>query len=162
MLLLKKFWECAMRLRLKPSSRLPAGINQSRALDLRRPPPLSPTRCVHSSGHHTHFSQAAVNLSPAMSSRASQRFRLVTSLLVLGIGNYELWRVHKGIHPYWTPRLEEAGIVRQRNKLAEDGSIKPEAVAAEKPAPKAWIKWTDLNGVPIPTLEASVRPTRKD
>jgi hypothetical protein len=52
--------------------------------------------------------------------------------------------------------------VRQRNKLAEDGSIKPEPVVAEKPAPKAWIKWTDLNGVPIPTLEASVRPTRKD
>ncbi|KAJ4334285.1 hypothetical protein N0V87_006937 [Didymella glomerata] len=86
-------------------------------------------------------------MSPAISLRAARRFRLVTSLLVLGVGNYELWRVHK---------------VRQRNKLAEDGSIKPEPVVAEKPAPKAWIKWTDLNGVPIPTLEASVRPTRKD
>ena len=117
---------------------------------------------MHSRRYHNHYTWAAVTMSPAISPRTAQRFRLVTSLLVLGIGNYELWRVHKGIHPYWTPRLEEAGIVRQRNKLAGDGSIKPEAVAAEKPAPKAWIKWTDLNGVPIPTLEASVRPTRKD
>ncbi|KAF1362826.1 hypothetical protein EJ07DRAFT_174381 [Lizonia empirigonia] len=101
-------------------------------------------------------------MSPAIPARAAQRFRLVTSLLVLGIGNYELWRIHKGIHPYWTPRLEEAGIVRQRNKLAEDGSIKHEAAVAEQPAPKAWIKWTDLNGVPIPTLETSIQPTRKN
>lgn len=100
-------------------------------------------------------------MTSALSTRAAQRFRLVTSFLVLGIGNYELWRIHKGTHPYWTPRLEEAGIVKQRNKLAEDGSIKQEPPAAEKPAPKAWIKWTDLNGVPIPTLEASVQPTQK-
>ncbi|KAF9694745.1 hypothetical protein EKO04_007441 [Ascochyta lentis] len=102
-------------------------------------------------------------MSRALSPRAAQRFRLVTSLLVLGMGNYELWRIHKGIHPYWTPRLEEAGIVRQRNKLAEDASIRKEAAAAaEKPVPKAWIKWTDLNGVPIPTLETSIQPTRKN
>jgi len=102
-------------------------------------------------------------MSSALSTRAAQRFRLITSVFVLGVGNYELWRIHKGIHPYWTPRLEEAGIVRQRNKLAEDGSIKPQVVvAAEKPSPKAWIKWTDLNGVPIPTLETSIQPTRKD
>ncbi|KZM25973.1 uncharacterized protein EKO05_0009187 [Ascochyta rabiei] len=101
-------------------------------------------------------------MSRALSPRAAQRFRLVTSLLVLGVGNYELWRIHKGIHPYWTPRLEEAGIVRQRNRLAEDGNTKQEAATAEKPAPKAWIKWTDLNGVPIPTLETSIQPTRKN
>lgn len=101
-------------------------------------------------------------MTSALSTRAAQRFRLVTSILVLGLGNYELWRVHKGIHPYWTPRLEEAGIVRQRNKLAEDGSLKQQVVATEKPSPKAWIKWTDLNGVPIPTLETGVRPTRED
>jgi hypothetical protein len=102
------------------------------------------------------------------STRAARRFRLATSVLVLVVGNYELWRIHKGIHPYWTPRLEEAGVVRQRKKLADHGSVKPDAVAvpvaaaAEKPAPKAWIKWTDLNGLPIPTIEASIRPTRKD
>ena len=110
-------------------------------------------------------------MSSALSTRAARRFRLVTSVLVLAVGNYELWRIHKGIHPYWTPRLEEAGIVRQRNKLADHGSPKPDAApvpaavapaAAEKPAPKAWIKWTDLNGVPIPTIETSIRPTRKD
>jgi hypothetical protein len=102
------------------------------------------------------------------STRAARRFRLVTSVLVLVVGNYELWRIHKGIHPYWTPRLEEAGVVRQRKKPADHDSVKPDAVAvagavaAEKPAPKAWIKWTDLNGVPIPTIETSIRPTRKD
>lgn len=109
-------------------------------------------------------------MSSALSTRAARRFRLVTSVLVLAAGNYELWRIHKGIHPYWTPRLEEAGIVRQRKKLADHGSLKPDAVpgpapvAAEKPpaAPKAWITWTDLNGVPIPTIETSIRPTRKD
>ena len=123
-------------------------------------------------------------MSSALSTRAARRFRLVTSFLVLAVGNYELWRIHKGIHPYWTPRLEEAGIVRQRNKLADHGSLKPDAVAvaakkpgavavdakkpgavavdAENPTPKAWIKWTDFNGVPIPTLETSIRPTGKD
>jgi hypothetical protein len=101
-------------------------------------------------------------MSSALSTRAVRRFRLVTSVLVLAIGNYELWRIHKGIHPYWTPRLEEAGIVKQRNKLAEDGSLKQESAAAEETAPRAWIKWTNLNGVPIPTLEASVQPTRKN
>jgi hypothetical protein len=165
MLRRRKFWACASSdaALFIVASRLPAGIHQSRGSHLRRPPPLSPGRCVHCRRAHRHqHHQAAVTMAPALSSRAAQRFRLVTSLLVLGLGNYELWRIHKGIHPYWTPRLEEAGIVRQRNKLAEDGSIRPEAVAAEKPAPKAWIKWTHLNGVPIPTLEASVRPTRED
>ena len=129
------------------------------------PPPhhplsLSPECCVD--GDYLHFYEAASTMNSALSTRVVQRFRLVTSILVLGIGNYELWRIHKGIHPYWTPRLEEAGIVRQRNKLAEDGSIKQEAVATEKSAPKTWIKWTDLNGVPIPTLENSIQPTRKN
>ncbi|KAJ4322752.1 hypothetical protein N0V94_002270 [Neodidymelliopsis sp. IMI 364377] len=101
-------------------------------------------------------------MSSALFTRAARRFRLVTSFLVLGIGNYELWRIHKGTHPYWTPRLEEAGIVKQRNKLAEDGSLKQERASEEETAPKAWIKWTNLNGVPIPTLEASVQPTRKN
>ncbi|KAJ4368265.1 hypothetical protein N0V83_006621 [Neocucurbitaria cava] len=89
----------------------------------------------------------------------------ITSTLVLIFGNYELWRIHKGIHPYWTPKLEAAGIVRRKHSTAPESSdsravaTKVEAGGEES---ETAIRWTNINGIPIPTLEALMRPFRKD
>jgi hypothetical protein len=78
----------------------------------------------------------------------------ITSLAVLILGNYELWRVHKGTSP-WTPTLEEAGIVRKRKNVSSEASING-AVGTKADAREAsrgaTIQWLNLNGVPIPFI----------
>ena len=89
----------------------------------------------------------------------------VIPLLVLFAGEYELWRIHKGIHPYWTPKLEEAGILKRRHKAApETSETRAEDSKVESSGEKRQvkIKWTNLNGVPIPTLDIRTPPFRKD
>ncbi|KAF1846652.1 uncharacterized protein K460DRAFT_367398 [Cucurbitaria berberidis CBS 394.84] len=91
----------------------------------------------------------------------------ITSTLVLIFGNYELWRIHKGIHPYWTPKLEAAGIVTRQHKTTpepSDSRAVADKVEAGGDAGEAAIRWTSLNGIPIllPTLEGLMRPFRKD
>ncbi|CAO2654843.1 Nn.00g115760.m01.CDS01 [Neocucurbitaria sp. VM-36] len=89
----------------------------------------------------------------------------ITSTLVLIFGNYELWRIHKGIHPYWTPKLEAAGIVTRRHKTLSEPSDNRAVATRVEPSgeeSEAAIRWTNLNGIPIPTLEALMRPFRKD
>lgn len=87
----------------------------------------------------------------------------ITAILVLVFGNYELYRIHKGTHPYWSPLLEAKGLRRVRKKeeavSADNGARDSRAVAETIPSPS--IKWTNLNGVPIPTLEFTTS-SRKD
>ncbi|RMZ72584.1 hypothetical protein GMOD_00007591 [Pyrenophora seminiperda CCB06] len=80
----------------------------------------------------------------------------VTSTLVLIFGNYELWRIHKGTHPYWSPKLEEAGIVR-RNKTTSTASAGVGGPGAEARGDSAGIsiQWMNLNGVPIPFIKSA-------
>ncbi|EOA87037.1 hypothetical protein ACJQWK_08486 [Exserohilum turcicum] len=78
----------------------------------------------------------------------------VTSTLVLIYGNYELYRIHKGTHPYWSPILEEKGIVRRRTKTvseASDGNV-AQGTETRREGGKASIQWLNLNGVPIPFI----------
>ena len=79
----------------------------------------------------------------------------ITSTLVLIFGNYELWRIHKGTHPYWSPKLEEAGIVRRRTKTTSDASASTvgSGTEARGDSPGASIQWMNLNGVPIPFIK---------
>jgi hypothetical protein len=93
----------------------------------------------------------------------------IVSTTVLIFANYELWRIHKGTHPYWSPRLEAVGLVRTQQKEASGSNVgntgmaETKAVKTEADNPSgAAIQWTNLNGVPIPTLEAFMRPYRKD
>lgn len=90
----------------------------------------------------------------------------ITSTLVLIFGNYEIYRIHKGTHPYWTPKLEAAGIVTRRNGTRANHSRELDAnegshVEGEE-RNQGPIKWTNLNGVPIPTLGSLMRPFGKD
>ncbi|KAF2129609.1 hypothetical protein P153DRAFT_385817 [Dothidotthia symphoricarpi CBS 119687] len=92
----------------------------------------------------------------------------IAATLVLIFGNYELYRIHKGQHPYWTPLLEAKGFKRGRSKYdaiaasPENGakdSKDPKVVADAPPSP--FIKWTNLNGVPIPTLDFMSSPRKE-
>lgn len=89
----------------------------------------------------------------------------ITSTIILIFWNYELYRIHQGIHPIWTPKLEAAGIVRSRGTLAdrsEEPGVHNKSGAGGNVAGEGAIRWTNLNGVPIPTLGALVRPFGKD
>ncbi|USP75940.1 uncharacterized protein yc1106_03214 [Curvularia clavata] len=78
----------------------------------------------------------------------------VTSTLVLIFGNYELYRIHKGTHPYWSPILEEKGIVRRRKQTASEtlGGQGASSTEAKREGGKTSIQWLNLNGVPIPFI----------
>jgi hypothetical protein len=82
----------------------------------------------------------------------------ITSTLVLIWGNYELWRIHKGIHPYWSPRLEAAGYTKKRQdatlEAPGNGAGGSGAVGAKVEASSGGvsIQWMNLNGVPIPFI----------
>ena len=78
----------------------------------------------------------------------------VTSTLVLIFGNYELYRIHKGTHPYWSPILEEKGIVRRRNQtgLETSGGQDASRIKAKPEGGNTSIQWLNLNGVPIPFI----------
>ncbi|EUC50719.1 hypothetical protein COCMIDRAFT_81278 [Bipolaris oryzae ATCC 44560] len=78
----------------------------------------------------------------------------VTSTLVLIFGNYELYRIHKGTHPYWSPILEEKGIVRRRvqNTSESTGGQSAPVVESQREGRKTSIQWLNLNGVPIPFI----------
>jgi hypothetical protein len=90
----------------------------------------------------------------------------ITSVLVLVLGNIELYRIHKGTHPYWTPKLEAAGIDMKRGKRtaseSPDERVTQKNVEAADEASEGPIRWTNLNGVPIPTLGSLIRPFGKD
>ncbi len=79
-------------------------------------------------------------------------------------GNYELYRIHKGTHPYWSPRLEAAGILKRREKTSTEssgnGAVQTNAEAG-RDGSESVIRWTNVRGVPVPTLEALMPPFGK-
>ncbi|KAL6710031.1 hypothetical protein ACN47E_009822 [Coniothyrium glycines] len=88
----------------------------------------------------------------------------VISTLVLIFGNYELYRIHKGTHPYWTPRLEAAGIIRPQDKedLSQEQVVQKASGAADESTSTGTIRWLNVNGLPVPTLGSLMRPFGKD
>lgn len=106
---------------------------------------------------------------PTMSSSRmyhASKLPIVSTVLLIW-GNYELYRIHKGTHPYWSPKLEAAGIVRGRNNITSGSNqtVPQDAKVDMRDASgvsATSIKWQNLNGVPIPTLEAFIRPFGKD
>jgi hypothetical protein len=78
----------------------------------------------------------------------------ITSTIVLLFGNYELYRIHKGTHPYWSPILEQKGIVRRRAQtdLEASGGQGVSGMESKREERKASIQWLNLNGVPIPFI----------
>jgi hypothetical protein len=77
----------------------------------------------------------------------------ITSTLVLILGNYELWRIHKGIHPYWNPKLEAAGYTKKRQDTTPEASGNGAVGARVEPSSGGVsIQWMNLNGVPIPFI----------
>lgn len=72
--------------------------------------------------------------------------------------NYEMYRVYRGTHPYFSPKLEAAGILPRPPAHATKPTDKKPAVDA---LDKEEMGWTRLNGVPIPSLEMLMRPFRR-
>lgn len=88
-------------------------------------------------------------------------FQKTCAILVLIAGNYELYRIQNGTHPYWSPKLEAAKQQR-RTALDSPKDHSKDNQAAQSESSETSLKWTNLNGVPIPTLDALMRPFRKD
>ncbi|KAH7130435.1 hypothetical protein B0J11DRAFT_504218 [Dendryphion nanum] len=90
--------------------------------------------------------------------------------ILLGIllfTNYEMYRVFTHRHPYWTPRLVNAGLVVPKSsveKEGQNGSASTGFNSKRMPAQEEKMEtvgWTWLNGVPIPSYELLTRPFRR-
>jgi hypothetical protein len=121
---------------------------------------FSPNCCLHQSVSCTLVIMSSTRIYHNISRKP------FVSTVVLFWANYELYRIHRGTHPYWSPRLEAAGLLKKRNKTppaAEGGSaLATTSTTAESGVSGFAITWTNLNGVPIPTLESLSRSFRKD
>lgn len=84
----------------------------------------------------------------------------IASTIGMVWATYEVHRIHRGTHPYVTPRLEAAGIIAPRNADVSNAAG-TEAPTNEDSAGGSSIPtftWTSLNGLPIPTLAGPARP----
>jgi hypothetical protein len=93
------------------------------------------------------------------------RLPLVSTAVMIW-GTYEVHRVSRGTHPYWSPRLEAAGIQGfNKDRALEAGSVRDIAAKVATgdvvDLSDASITWTNLNGMPIPTLAALSTPSRE-
>jgi hypothetical protein len=97
-------------------------------------------------------------MSTTILSRNAARLPVVSTFAMI-YGSYEMHRITTGTHPFWTPRLEAAGIESLKihdARLAD--STNNSTVAAESATEYARgvgmvsLRWTNLNGIPIPTL----------
>jgi hypothetical protein len=66
--------------------------------------------------------------------------------------NYEAYRIHMGTHPYWSPKLEQARMIRQQNKTNSGASNNAAGarIEAGRESRGTSIQFMNLNGVPIP------------
>ncbi|KAB2111792.1 hypothetical protein AG0111_0g64 [Alternaria gaisen] len=79
----------------------------------------------------------------------------ITSTILLIFANYELWRIHKGTHPYWSPKFEQAGLTAPRNEAnssTPDSGAPATRAEARRELRGVSIQFMNLNGVPIPFL----------
>lgn len=87
----------------------------------------------------------------------------IASTMALMFGLYEAHRIHRGTHPFFSPRMENAGMPDSQNKpvtaTTNGGTVAVEDASAVSGAS---IRWTNLNGVPIPTLEGLMSPFGKE
>jgi hypothetical protein len=81
----------------------------------------------------------------------------IASTLVMIYGSYEVHRIFTGTHPTWSPRLEAAGITSF--KKGEDGA---ESTGETGGVSDTAIRWTNVNGIPIPTLAAFMGTSREE
>jgi hypothetical protein len=90
----------------------------------------------------------------------------IMSTFLMFWGCIELHRVSKGTHPYWSPRLEAAGFTGfSKDSSSEPGSVRDIAARVAKGDAvglgDASVTFTNLNGMPIPTLAALSTPSRE-
>lgn len=76
--------------------------------------------------------------------------------------NYELYRVWKGTHPYFSPRLEASGLLQKPTDTAANTAGNKPAEKRIEALEKSEVGWTNLNGIPIPRFEMLIRPFRRD
>lgn len=95
-------------------------------------------------------------MSTTIISQHAARLPIVSTVLMI-YGSYQVHRVLTGTHPTWSPRLEEAGFTSF--KQAEAGA---ESSGEAGGVGDAAIRWTNVNGVPIPTLAAFMGTSREE
>lgn len=90
----------------------------------------------------------------------------IASTLVMIYGSYQVHQIYTGKHPQWSPRLEAAGITGFTNgdsESAEPGSSSRVATTGDATGVSDTpIRWTTVNGIPIPTLAAFMGTSREE
>ena len=78
----------------------------------------------------------------------------ITSTLLLVAANFELYRIHKGTHPYFSPVVGGPAAEMRGNKAASDapGSNVSAGTDTKGEGSRSSIQWLNLNGVPVPFL----------
>ena len=85
----------------------------------------------------------------------------IASTACLIWATYQVHRIHRGTHP-WSSKLEAAGISSSRDITASESTSSGGMATGDAGGVSGTsITWTNLNGVPIPTLEGLLKPFGK-
>jgi uncharacterized membrane protein len=82
-------------------------------------------------------------------------------------GAIQAHQIANGTHPYWSKRLEAAGVEgfkKRGNGLStstNSNTPASETVAEHNRGVTAAVKWTSVNGIPIPTLATLMGTSRE-
>jgi hypothetical protein len=101
-------------------------------------------------------------------SNTAARLPVATTALMI-YGAYECHRIYTGKHARVSPQLETAGISafskgnNNNNENSESGGSNRVATTGDAPSVSDTpIRWTNVNGIPIPTLAAFMGTSREE
>ncbi|KAL5118101.1 hypothetical protein ACEQ8H_003936 [Pleosporales sp. CAS-2024a] len=95
-------------------------------------------------------------MSTTIISHQAARFPIVSTVAMI-YGLYEARRIHTGQHHVWSPLLEAYGITSFSKKEQAAGSPAHVGVPGD-----FGLQWTNVNGIPVPTLAAVKGASREE
>jgi hypothetical protein len=93
-----------------------------------------------------------------------QRFPVASTAFMI-FGAFEAHRIYTGRHPNVSPELEAAGISafsKSDNEITVPGASSRVATSGDAASVRDTpIRWTNVNGIPVPTLAAFMGTSRE-